>query len=277
MSLFVSSLNSGSNGNCYYIGNQSEAILVDVGISRRKIEKRMTRLGLIPKKIKAIFITHEHDDHISGIVSFIKKYPIPVYITTSALIYSNLKLNQELVVSFKAHEPISIGNITVTAFSKHHDASDPYNFVIHCNETQVGIFTDTGTTCHQLIKYFKQCHAAFLETNYDEKMLEVGRYPRFLKNRISGGLGHLSNRQALELFLTHRPAFMSHLFLSHLSKNNNCPNIVSELFNKHAGNVKMIIASRDHETAVYHIQPPAIVYKRRNAPLISTQLSFSFT
>jgi phosphoribosyl 1,2-cyclic phosphodiesterase len=135
-----------------------------------------------------------------------------------------------------------------------HDASDPYSFVVNCNKISVGVFTDIGKPCHHLIKHFKQCHAAFLETNYDECMLDKGTYPFFLKNRIRGGMGHLSNKQALELFTTHRPPFMSHLFLSHLSKNNNSPELVQNLFNGYAGNIEMILTSRYRETAVYHIE-----------------------
>ena len=104
-----------------------------------------------------------------------------------------------------------------------------------------------------LIKHFSQCHAAFLEANYDEEMLDKGRYPYFLKNRIRGGNGHLSNKQALELFLAHKPAYMSHLFLSHLSKDNNCPDLVHNLFQSHANGIEIIVASRLQETAVYHI------------------------
>src|SRR5690606_31940067 len=102
---------------------------------------------------------------------------------------------------------------------------------------------------------FRQCHAAFLETNYDETMLQNSPYPYFLKKRITGGMGHLSNTQALELFNTHRPSFMSHLLLSHLSRENNCPKLVEELFRKHASGVEIIVASRYEETPVFRIAP----------------------
>ena len=104
-----------------------------------------------------------------------------------------------------------------------------------------------------MIHHFGQCHAAFLESNYDEKMLDKGRYPIYLKNRIRNGHGHISNRQALELFQKHRSASLTHLFLSHLSHNNNCPTLVEELFTANAGGVKMIVTSRTKETAVYKI------------------------
>src|SRR5687767_13660583 len=129
MSLFIASLNSGSNGNCYYIGNNNEAVLVDVGISCRELEKRMKRLGLHINKIKAIFISHEHSDHISGVEVTSKKHQIPVYITTPTLKNGKLKLNESLVFSFTAYEPVSIGDLVITAFPKLHDAADPFSFI----------------------------------------------------------------------------------------------------------------------------------------------------
>lgn len=253
MSLFITSLNSGSNGNCYYIGNQDEAILVDAGISCRETERRMTRLGLTMQKVKAIFVSHEHIDHIRGIPVLSKKYRLPVYITDGTLSYSRMQLQQTL--AFRAFEPVTIGQLKVSAFPKHHDASDPHSFLVTCNhtDTRIGVFTDIGIPCDQLTSHFRQCHAAFLETNYDETMLEQGRYPYFLKNRIRGGKGHLSNTQALELFKAHRPPFMSHLLLSHLSKDNNSPELVQEMFAQHANGTEIVVASRFAETPVYRV------------------------
>jgi phosphoribosyl 1,2-cyclic phosphodiesterase len=253
MSLFIASLNSGSNGNCYYLGNEEEAILVDAGISCRETEKRMSRLGLSMEKVKAIFVSHEHADHIAGIRVLAKKYRLPVYITTPALVHGGLQINAASVISFAPHTPVIIGSLSITAFPKYHDASDPYSFIIGCKEVTVGVFTDIGVACTEVIRYFKLCHAVFLEANYDEDMLENGGYPYHLKKRIRDGKGHLSNLQALELFKTHRPTFMSHLFLSHLSHNNNRPEIVQSLFDAHAGNTKIIVASRYKESELYQI------------------------
>ena len=278
MSLYITSLNSGSNGNCYYVGNEKEAILIDAGISCREIETRMNRLGLNMQKLRAVFVSHEHTDHIKGIPSLAKKHQLSIYITETTKRSGRISLQKNLVRSFSAYESIVVGDLVITPFPKLHDASDPYSFLISCKEINVGVFTDIGLPCHHVIKHFQQCHAAFLEANYDVNMLDQGNYPYFLKNRIRGGRGHLSNIQALDLFLKHKPAFMSHLFLSHLSKNNNCPGLVGELFNKHAGDVKMIVASRDVETPVYHIRATGNQDKRVHyqAPF-AQQLSFSFT
>ena len=254
MSLYITSLNSGSNGNCYYIGNEREAVLVDAGISCKETEKRMKRLGLKMETIKAIFISHEHGDHIRGVEGFATKYCLPIYITAATMHHGRLRVNQRLISTFKAFEPVCIGSLSVLAFPKLHDASDPHSFLISDNDVTIGVFTDIGNPCEHVISHFKQCHAAFLEANYDEQMLDRGAYPIYLKNRIRSVHGHLSNTQALELFTTHKSEFMSHLLLAHLSKENNDPELVFELFRSVAGNTKVAVASRDHESAVYFIE-----------------------
>ena len=254
MSLFVASLNSGSNGNCYYVGNETESILIDGGISCRETERRLRRLELSIKKVKAVFVTHEHADHIHGITTLSKKHKLPIYITQRTLQNGKLAVSENLVLPFSPYDPIRIGNLSITAFPKIHDAIDPHNFIVASETVQVGIFTDIGSADGPLIRHFEQCHAAFLEANYDEVMLEKGTYPLALKNRIRDGRGHLSNKQALQLFINHRPPFMTHLFLSHLSHHNNSPKIVKELFKRIAGNTEIVIASRNKETKLYHIR-----------------------
>lgn len=251
MSLFITSLNSGSNGNCYYIGNSEEAVLVDAGISCRETEKRMLRLGLTMNKVKAIFISHEHSDHIAGVATLAKKYQLPVYITTGTHFYSGISIDALLIKSLLPYEPVTIGELIITAFPKLHDAAEPHSFVINNSKVKVGVFTDIGKACEHVIRNFKECNAVFLEANYDEIMLEQGSYPQHLKNRICCGKGHLSNVQALLLFRIHKAPFMSHLLLSHLSKNNNHPQLVEDLFKQYAGNTTIAIAGRYKETPVY--------------------------
>ncbi|HMU46913.1 MAG TPA: MBL fold metallo-hydrolase [Chitinophagaceae bacterium] len=277
MSLFVASINSGSNGNCYYIGNEEDAVLIDAGISCREIEIRMKSLGLNMDLVRAVFISHEHSDHIKGLAVLSRKHKLPVYINEATRREARLKLDRSLVVDFEHEKPIKVGSLSVTPFSKHHDAVDPYSFTISYQKTNVGVFTDIGTACKDLAKHFRKCHAAFLESNYDEEMLENGNYPFILKRRIRGGKGHLSNREALELFLAHKPAHMTHLFLSHLSKNNNKPELVEQLFNLHAGSVQIIVTSRYTASALYKIGDEL---KNSTAPKkikkIITQLKLQF-
>jgi len=254
MSLYITSLNSGSNGNCYYIGNETEAVLIDAGISCRETEKRMIRLGLCMSKVKAIFVSHEHTDHIRGIPVLAKKHKLPVYITSATYTGGGLSLQENLVYSFMAYQPVQVGGLSITAFPKHHDASEPHSFVVEGNKIRVGVFTDIGAACDHVISHFKLCNAAFLEANYDDDLLEKGRYPYYLKHRIRGGKGHLSNKQALDLFTTHKSPYMTHLLLSHLSKDNNCPNLVRDLFLQHANGTEIVVASRFQETPLYRVR-----------------------
>ena len=278
MSLYITSLNSGSNGNCYYVGNEHDAVLVDAGISCKEIEKRMGNLGLPMSRVKALFISHEHTDHIRGASVLSRKYKMPVYITPSTLRNGGMHIEKSLQQTFTANEAICVGSLSVIPFAKHHDAADPYSFRVAYNGISIGVITDIGNVCERVVHHFRQCHACFLEANYDEKMLEEGGYPIFLKNRIRGGHGHISNAQALELFLKHRPQFMSHLLLSHLSKHNNCPKLVEDLFRKHAGTTNIIVASRYNETEVFTISQTSQEWQA-DSPTIteSVQLRFSFS
>src|SRR6186997_120385 len=254
MSLQIASLNSGSNANCYYIGNKNEAVLIDAGLSCRETDKRLKRLGLDITLVKAIFISHEHADHIAGLPVLSKKYKLPVYITQNTLRNCNFEIGNDLTYSFIHNKPVSIGELSIIPFIKSHDANDPHSFIVSNNTVHVGVITDIGYACKHVIKHFKLCDAVFLESNYCEQMLEDGSYPLHLKRRISSKKGHLSNDQALELFLKHKPGSLQLLILSHLSQNNNHPEIVNKLFMQHAGGVKIVIASRYKESELFSIE-----------------------
>lgn len=266
MSLYVASLNSGSNGNCYYLGNEKEAVLIDAGISCREIEKRLRRLELSLDKIKAVFISHEHGDHIHGVAAFSKKHRIPVYITQATYRAGNLQLDEKFIEKFESSSLVTVGDLQVRAFPKQHDAIDPCSFIVSHNGINVGVFTDIGKNCERVIASFKQCHAAFLEANYDEEMLEKGSYPLALKNRIRAGHGHLSNTQAMRLVADHRPPFMSHLFLSHLSRNNNSPERAMQSFASLSVDMHISIAPRECETEVFLIDGSPVPIM--NAPVL---------
>lgn len=253
MSLYLTSLNSGSNANCYYIGNQHEAVLVDTGLSCRETERRMKQLDLSMEKVKAIFISHEHGDHITGLAGLSKKYKLPVYITNATLRNTKIPVEEHLIRSFTQTKPVNIGQLSVHAFQKSHDAADPHSFVVSGNGTNVGVITDIGYACKQVLKYFSMCHAVFLESNYCDNMLANGNYPYHLQQRISSDRGHLSNAQALELFQQYKSADLQLLILSHLSKNNNKPELVEQLFAPHAGNTKIVVASRYEAGPIFTI------------------------
>lgn len=250
--LRIVSLNSGSNGNCYYVGSEQDGLLVDAGISCRETEKRMKETGLDMQQIRAILISHEHTDHIKGVSVLAKKYKLPVYITPKTLANSRVQLEQ--VEPFSATQMLRIGNLEIQAFRKYHDACDPHSFTIRHGKVKVGVFTDIGVACPNVIAHFQQCHAAILEANYDETMLEQGRYPIYLKNRIRGGYGHLSNKQALALFCKYKPDFMRHLILGHLSAQNNHPDIVRQLFAPYTSQAVIEVASREGVSSLMEIR-----------------------
>jgi phosphoribosyl 1,2-cyclic phosphodiesterase len=276
MSLFIASLNSGSNANCYYVGNNNEAVLIDAGLSCRETEKRMKRLELDMKKVKAIFISHEHSDHISGLEVLSKKFQLPVYITPATLQNSRLKLEPSLVTSFTKNNPVFIGELEVLPFTKSHDADDPHSFTVSSKGINIGVITDIGYACKQVLKHFAQCHAVFLESNYCEDMLMNGGYPYHLKQRISGDEGHLSNKQALELFLNYKAPHLQLLILSHLSQNNNKPQVVEALFAPHSNErLKIVVASRYKESEVFTIDTTTATphLKKENPRKHQNQLS----
>jgi len=254
MPLYISSLNSGSNANCYYIGNEREAVLIDAGLSCRETEKRMRLSGLSMEKVKAIFVTHEHSDHITGLPGISKKYQLPVYITPATLSGSRMPIEAHLVRSFRKNKPVSLGELQITPFGKSHDAADPHSFIVSGRNSTIGIITDIGYACKQVIRYFRQCQAVFLESNYCPEMLAHGGYPYYLQQRISGDKGHLSNAQALELFTQYKAPDLQLIILSHLSKNNNKPELAASLFRHEAGNTRIEVASRYEASPVFCIE-----------------------
>ncbi len=271
MPFYFASLNSGSNANCYYAGNSREAVLIDAGLSCRETEKRMKHLGLEMEKVKALFISHEHSDHITGAAGLSRKFNLPVYITGPTLENSRLPLEKSLVRSFRHAQAIALGDLRVTPFRKSHDAADPHSFLISYRELNIGVITDIGYACKRVIRYFSRCHAAFLESNYCPDMLENGSYPRHLKKRISSDEGHLSNDQALELFRHYRSDDLRLLILSHLSKNNNHPGLVESLFAPHAGTTRIVVASRYHPSPVFCLEPGMLAPARKISRRVKKQ------
>ncbi len=227
----IASIASGSNGNCYYLENDNDAILVDAGISTKQIVARMTKLGLSMSKVKGVFISHEHTDHVLGVEVLSKKYSVPVFMTQKTYTSCGKIINNSLLNFFCPGNQVTLGKIHVHPFLKSHDAAEPCSFSVSSERWNVAVMTDIGLECSNVISHLRNADAVFLESNYDDKMLEAGPYPAFLKKRISSGLGHLSNTQAGLIVLEHASSRLKHVFLSHLSANNNTPELAYETFN----------------------------------------------
>lgn len=245
---------SGSNGNCYYIAKGEDAVLIDVGINTKHIELRMGNLGIDPSRIKAIFITHEHSDHIRGLSVFCKRYQIPVYWTAGTCQGARLHLPSHLVHIISANARINIGEISVLGIPKFHDAKEPCSFVVTDGSTNVSIMTDLGRGCDNVKHVIQHSDVLLLESNYDEDMLEKGRYSYYLKNRIRSGWGHISNKTSLELFLAYRSSRLKHLILGHLSEQNNTVELVEQTFLSHCDSIKLSIATRYQETDMFDLE-----------------------
>ncbi len=251
--LEICAIASGSNGNCYYIGNEKDAILIDAGISAKQIILRMKERNLNPAKVKAVFVTHEHSDHMRGVRGVSKKLQVPIYLTakTHSGAYKNLR--PDYPKYFKPGEAIEIGEFTIHSFLKNHDASEPCSFRVQYKEKNIGVFTDIGEACDNVTLHLKKCDGLFLESNYDEKMLWEGRYPYFLKKRVASEVGHLSNDQAFELLDKHTNKNLQCVFLSHISKENNTPEIALERMDSLTSRFEVKVATRFEATKVYKI------------------------
>lgn len=246
----ICAIASGSNGNCYYVGNNNEAVLIDAGISCKQVIARMEERGLDPGKLKAIFITHEHVDHVRGTRVLCKTLNIPAFFTYGT--WNNTHKSSKPIHYRFVHlnQAVEIGALSIHAFSKNHDAHEPVSFRIEAGNFNIGVMTDIGSVCENVIHHFKLCNAVFLESNYDEKMLWEGPYPWPLKKRVASELGHLSNNQALELVTQHGSAALKMVFLSHLSGENNTPDIAYQAFESLHDSYEIIKTSRQEASVV---------------------------
>ena len=249
----ICALASGSNGNCYYIGNKEDAILIDAGINCKQILNRMKAKGLDPRNIRAIFITHEHNDHVCGARVLSKKLDIPVYMTKGT--YHALYItNQPDAVRFiNPIQPVMLIPFIIHPVLKNHDAKEPTSFRVELQGVNIGVFTDIGLPCVNVIAHMQHCHALFLETNYDEKMLWEGSYPQHLKQRVASDVGHLSNLQAVNLLTEHAGPDLKWVLLSHLSGENNTPQIAYDALKHLEDRFHLVLTSRREPGEVIEI------------------------
>jgi len=253
----ISALASGSSGNCFYIQNANSAILIDAGITAKQIVTRLNSLNLSPDKIKAIFITHEHSDHIRGADVFARQFGVPIYATKKTIESCTICANPGLLIPIKNNETINIGKMQIQAFTKSHNCADPVAYSI-TNDKKISIITDIGHGCKNVIENVSDSDFLAIESNHDIKMLEQGPYPYFLKELIASNHGHLSNLQSGLLVLEHAPAKLKHVMLSHLSKVNNTSLLALETFTnllKERKNLNPVltISQRNMPTSLFKI------------------------
>lgn len=227
------SIASGSSGNCIYIGSDSTHLLVDAGISGKKIEEGVGAIGLKPSELDGILITHEHADHIAGLGVLSRKYHLPIYATgeTIAEIKKSKslgKLEEELFHEIENQDSFSIKDIRVGTVPISHDAVNPVAYRFQCEGRKMAVMTDLGTYDERIVDFLQKTDVLLLESNHDIRMLEVGPYPFYLKKRILGNRGHLCNEVSGQLLSKVLHDDLKAVLLGHLSRENNLPELAYE-------------------------------------------------
>ena len=245
------SLGSGSRGNAIVVESSKKRVLIDCGLSFKDLSQRLEKINLIPEQLDAVFITHEHSDHIKGLKSLIKNRVIPVFMTYGTYISSQIFLRKK-VNFINDSDKIFFGDIVVEPVFVPHDAREPCQFLIYFNSSEdvcskkLGILTDLGSFSKRVSEAYKNCDALIIECNHDEKMLSTGSYPKSLKNRVSSDWGHLSNRQSSEFVDICDKEKLQWLVLAHLSKKNNTEALaLNEIKKTFPNNDKILVADQD--------------------------------
>lgn len=229
----VCSIASGSSGNCTYIGDKDTNILIDAGISRKRIVEGLHMAGVNPGDLDGIFVTHEHIDHIQGINMMVKMFDVPVYATGATLDYIRSKdkngvISMEHLYEVHPDERITLKNMDIMPFSISHDAADPVCYTVNSGGHKAGVATDLGVFDDYIVDHLMGSGILVVEANHDISMLEAGSYPYSLKCRILGKKGHLSNEDSGKLLCRLLGNKLKYVFLAHLSKENNYPQLAYE-------------------------------------------------
>lgn len=224
---------SGSSGNCLYAGDSDSHILIDAGVSGKRIKEGLEGFGVDPASLDAVLITHEHIDHISGLGVMARKYKLPIYATEKTLVQiertkSVGKISTELFRVIKPDDTYKIGNISIRPFSISHDAADPVSYVLGNGTVKLGMVTDLGYFDEAVVEELKDSDMLYVEANHDIRMLQVGPYPYYLKQRILGNKGHLCNEMAGRLIKELYSRRLKNVILGHLSRENNFPELALE-------------------------------------------------
>ena len=224
------SIASGSSGNCIYVGTDKTHLLIDNGISGKRVEEGLKKLAMTPKDILGILVTHEHSDHIQGLGVLSRKYHIPIYATleTIAEIMKNKqvgKIDDSLFHEVRPDMGFCIQDMEIMPVHISHDAKNPVCYTFCHGKKKMGVVIDLGMYDQYILHHLLDCDVLLLESNHDKRMLETGTYPYQLKCRILGDKGHLSNDHAAKLLAKLIGKKLKYIFLGHLSKENNLPDL----------------------------------------------------
>lgn len=264
MKIQFMSLASGSSGNCYYLGCETYGILIDAGIGIRTIKKRLKDVGIPMESILAVFVTHDHADHIKSVGVLGENLFLPIYATSQAHVGINKSycMTQKLGISAKKlekYQPFQFRDFTIEAFEVPHDGTDNVGYCIEVGGKTFCFITDLGEITPIVEKYILKANYLIIEANYDEEMLKMGTYPPYLKERIASKTGHMCNTHTAEFLATHWQPHLHYIWLCHLSKDNNHPDLAYktvELRLKAAG----IMVGRDVELCTLKRSAPSDLY-----------------
>jgi phosphoribosyl 1,2-cyclic phosphodiesterase len=283
-------LGSGSSGNCAYLECDDTRLLIDAGLSGKQIRQRLLSIGRTPENLDGILITHEHSDHIQGLIGLAARLKLPVYCNrqTRDAIRASLEVEVEFHL-FETGATFELGSFCIDTFSVPHDAYDPVGFLIRADCANIGFLTDLGHATKLVIERVRSANVLVLETNHDLKMLQDDlRRPWSVKQRIISRHGHLSNDAAAKLACEIVTANLEHLYLGHLSTDCNRPELAHETVHRQlsrigASHVRIVTASQEVPAATLSytraVSPTAIEPLRECAPfygdIIGPQLQFS--
>ena len=261
------SIASGSSGNCIYVGSDNTSVLIDAGVSRKKIIEGLKTIDIDIKDIDAILVTHEHIDHTRGLGVIARGYEIPVYATEETCNEISTMsclgdFDRDVLHAISPDNRFCIGDIEIEAHSIWHDAVDPVCYSLYNGKNKISVATDMGDFDNYIVEKLKDSDAMLIEANHDIRMLQVGSYPYALKQRILGKRGHLSNEASAKLILKILNEHIKAIFLGHLSKENNYPELAYETvklelsnnpFSKDIRDFNLQVASRDRASNLISI------------------------
>lgn len=227
------SIASGSSGNCIYVGNDNTHILIDAGISGKRVEQGLSEIGIKPNELSGILVTHEHADHIAGIGVLSRRYEIPIYASKGTIegireSKSAGQINEDLFTEISPDVSFFVNDLKVNPVSVSHDAKEPVAYRIISDKQSIGVCTDLGKYDDHIVEGFKGVNTLLIEANHDVNMLQVGRYPYPLKRRILSDKGHLSNENCGRLLCELLHDDLGTIILGHLSEENNLAELAYE-------------------------------------------------